>query len=118
MRRTRATIRCDESAPSESTGWAVAKGMGQMVKVLVIGYVPNAVDFTDPVLPPGMDEGAVAAGLKRDAEKMKARGWEAEHLMIRPKENIRERILDHLGAKQYDCIVIGAGVRLTTRPAI
>jgi hypothetical protein len=86
-----------------------------MVKVLVIGYVPDAVDFTDPVLPPGMDVGVVAAGLQRDAQKMRDRGWEGEHLLIRPNENIPERILDHLNGRRYDCIVIGAGIRLTTK---
>ncbi len=28
-----------------------------MTRVLVIGYAPDAVDFTDPAIPPGMNEG-------------------------------------------------------------
>ena len=33
-----------------------------MVRVLIIGYAPNAVDFTDPSIPPGLTETVVAEG--------------------------------------------------------
>ena len=33
-----------------------------MVRVLVIGYAPDAVDFTDPAIPPGLTEALVAEG--------------------------------------------------------
>jgi hypothetical protein len=42
-----------------------------MVKVLVIGYAPDAVDFNDPALPPGLNEAMIAEGLRRDLEKMR-----------------------------------------------
>jgi hypothetical protein len=86
-----------------------------MARVLVIGYAPDAVDFSDPALPPGMTAEKVAAGLRQDGENMRARGWEAEHLMIRADDRLRQTILDRLAAARYDCIVIGGGVRLTTR---
>ena len=81
----------------------------------MIGYAPEAVDFSDPALPPGMNAEKVAAGLLRDVEKMRSRGWEAEHLPIWPNEHLRQSILDRLAATRYDCIVIGGGVRLTTK---
>jgi len=86
-----------------------------MVRVLVIGYAPEAVDFTDPALPPGMNEAAVAEGIRTGLQQMRDQGWEAEQLLIRADDQIRQRILDHLSSNGYDCIVIGAGVRLTTR---
>ena len=46
---------------------------------------------------------------------MADRGWEAEHLPIRADESLRRDILDRLASKSYDCIVIGAGVRMTTK---
>ena len=86
-----------------------------MTRVLVIGYAPDAVDFTDPAIPPGLNEDLVAQGIKRDLQLMHDRGWEAEHLPIRADETLRGDILDRLARKSYDCIVIGAGVRMTTK---
>ena len=86
-----------------------------MVRVLVIGYAPDAVDFTDPAIPPGLTEAVVAEGIKRDVQLMLDRGWEAEHLPIRADGNFRHDISDRLAGKAYDCIVIGAGVRMTTK---
>ena len=86
-----------------------------MVRVLVIGYAPAAVDFTDPVLPPGLNEAKVAEDLRQDMQKMYDRGWDAEHLPIWANDQIRQVILDRLSTCTYDCIVIGAGVRMTTK---
>ena len=86
-----------------------------MFRVLVIGYAPDAVDFTDPLMPPGLDEARVAEGIKRDVQLMHDRGWEAEHLPIRSDGSLRDDILDRLADKTFDCIVIGAGVRMTTK---
>ena len=60
-----------------------------MFCVLVIGYAPDAVDFTDPLMPPGLDEARVAEGIKRDVQLMHDRGWEAEHLPIRSDGSLR-----------------------------
>lgn len=63
-----------------------------MFRVLVIGYAPDAVDFTDPMLPPGLTEAVVAEGIKRDVELMQDRGWEAEHLPIRSGDSLRKYV--------------------------
>lgn len=86
-----------------------------MVRVLVIGYAPDAVDFTDPAIPPGLTEARVADGIKRDAQLMRDRGWEAVHLPIRLDGRLRHDISDCLARDSFDCIVIGAGVRMTTK---
>ena len=86
-----------------------------MFRVLVIGYAPDAVDFTDPAIPPGLNEALVAEGVNKDVQLMLDRGWEAEHLPIRKDESLRDEILGRLANKSYDCIVIGAGVRMTTK---
>ena len=86
-----------------------------MVRVLVIGYAPDAVDFTDPAIPPGLTEALVAEGIKKDVQLMQDRGWEAEHLPIRADGSLRHDILNRLAREAYDCIVIGAGVRMTTK---
>lgn len=86
-----------------------------MVRVLVIGYAPDAVDFTDPAIPPGLTETLVAEGITRDAQSMRDRGWEAVHLPIRLDGSLRRDISDCLARDSFDCIVIGAGVRMTTK---
>jgi hypothetical protein len=86
-----------------------------MPRILVIGYAPDAVDFTDPAVPPGLDEATVAEGIKRDVQLMHDRGWEAEHLPIRLDGSLRGDIADRLARDSFDCIVIGAGVRMTTK---
>ena len=67
-----------------------------MTRVLVIGYAPDAVDFTDPAIPPGLNEDLVAQGIKRDLQLMRDRGWEAEHLPIRADDTLCGDILDRL----------------------
>ena len=86
-----------------------------MTQVLVIGYSPDAVDFTDPAIPPGLNEALVADGIRRDLQLMQDKGWEAEHLPIRADNSLRADISNRLASKSYDCIVIGAGVRMTTK---
>ena len=89
-----------------------------MPHILVIGYAPEAVDFSDPAIPPGLDEAVVAGGIKKDLELMEKRGWQAEHLPIRPGETLKSDILNRLSSTPYDCIVVGAGVRMTTKHVI
>ncbi len=87
-----------------------------MARVLVIGYAPEATDFTDPAVPPGLDQAKVAKGIEDDRRILRERGWAAEHLSIRPDDPaLRQHISDHLKANAFDCIVIGAGVRMTVK---
>lgn len=86
-----------------------------MPRILVIGYAPDAVDFTDPAVPDGLDEAKVAEGIERDIELMHERGCEAEHLPIRAGDGLVDDIQAKLAGRSYDCIVIGAGVRLTEK---
>lgn len=86
-----------------------------MTSVLVIGYAPDAVDFSDPALPPGLDQAKVADGIAKDLELMRARGWDAEHLPIRADDGLGGAICDRLARDRFDCVVIGAGVRMTTK---
>jgi len=46
---------------------------------------------------------------------MRDRGWQPAQLVIRPEEDLPQRITTHLEGKSYDCIVIGGGVRMTTK---
>jgi hypothetical protein len=83
-----------------------------MKKVLVVGFEPSAVDFSDPALPPGMDAAKVHAGLKLALDDIAGRGWLGECCFILPDETAASAVERSLAANRYDCVVIGAGVRL------
>jgi hypothetical protein len=86
-----------------------------MTRILLVGYDPETVDFSDPALPPGMTIEKIRAGLAVALEQFAARGWEAEVGLIRPDETAGPTVEHQLASKSYDCVVIGAGVRLPPR---
>ena len=86
-----------------------------MTRVLLLGYDPDFVDFSDPALPPGMTVEKVQAGIAIAMKQFAEHGWEAEVCLIRPDETAGPTVERQLASKSYDCVVIGAGVRLPPR---
>ena len=86
-----------------------------MMRVLLLGYDPEAVDFSDPALPPGMTVEKVHAGIAVALKQFAERGWEGDVGLIRPDETAGPATEHLLASKSYDCVVIGAGVRLPPR---
>ena len=83
-----------------------------MTRILLLGYDPETVDFSDPALPPGMTAEKVHAGIAVAMKGFAARGWEADVCFIRPDETAGPTVEHQLGTTSYDCVVVGAGVRL------
>jgi hypothetical protein len=86
-----------------------------MTRILLLGYDPATVDFSDPALPPGMTAEKVHAGIAIAMKQFAERGWEADVCHIRPDETSRPTVEHQLGSARYDCVIIGAGVRLPPR---
>ena len=86
-----------------------------MTRVLLLGYDPETVDFSDPALPPGMTAEKINAGIAIAMKQFAERGWEADVGLIRPDETAGPTVERHLTSKNYDCVVIGGGVRLPAR---
>lgn len=86
-----------------------------MVRVLLVGYDPESVDFADPALPPGMNVEKIRAGIAIALKQMADRGWESDLCLIRPDETAGPMLERQLASKSYHCVVIGAGVRLPPR---
>lgn len=86
-----------------------------MPRILLLGYDPETVDFSDPALPPGMTVEKVRAGIAVAMKQFAERGWEADLGYIRPDETAGPAVERQLAAGNYDCVVIGAGVRLPPR---
>jgi phosphoglycolate phosphatase-like HAD superfamily hydrolase len=81
-----------------------------MTRVLLIGIHPDAVDITDPSLPPGITHEKIAAGIEQTMADMRSRGWEAGFCSLRP-ETAQADVVASL-ASAWDCIVIGGGIRI------
>jgi hypothetical protein len=83
-----------------------------MTQVLLVGYDPATLDFSNPALPSGMSVVKIRAGIALTLKQMTDRGWEADVCYIRPDGTAGQTVERHLASAKYDCIVIGAGVRL------
>lgn len=86
-----------------------------MTRVLLVGQTPETVDFADPALPPGMTAEKIHAGIKVALQQMAERGWGVDHCYIDPDETAGPTVERWLAAASYDCVVVGAGVRLPPR---
>src|ERR1700755_452441 len=92
------------------------KNEGELImRVLLLGYDPETVDFSDPALPPGMTVEKIRAGIAVAMHQFAERGWEGDVGLIRPDETAGPTVERQLASKSYDCVVIGAGVRLPPR---
>jgi hypothetical protein len=83
-----------------------------MKRVLLIGFDPATVDFSDPALPPGMTAEKIHAGINLALGDIAGRGWHSEVCFINPDETAVQTIERCLTGNVYDCVVVGAGVRL------
>jgi hypothetical protein len=86
-----------------------------MTRVLFVGQQPETVDFTDPTLPPAVTAEKIHAGIALALKQMADRGWHADLCLIQPDETAGPEVELGLTAQAYDCVVIGAGIRLPPR---
>jgi hypothetical protein len=83
-----------------------------MTRVLLVGLNPEAVDYSDPALPAGMNAKKIQAAIDLGLKQMTDRGWRAEACLIQHDATAGPAVERRLSATTYDCVVIGAGVRL------
>ena len=83
-------------------------------KVLTVGLEPSLINFADPAYAafPGMTADKVMAGLNRDVASLDALGYDAAMCLVDFGETAEAVLRAALTNNAYDCIVIGAGVRL------
>jgi hypothetical protein len=89
-----------------------------MTRILFVGYDPETVDFSDPALPPGMTVEKIRAGIAVALKQFAERAWEAKLVLIQPDETAVPTVERELASTGYDCVVIGAGVRLPPRSLV
>jgi hypothetical protein len=86
-----------------------------MTRILLLGLDPETVDYSDPAFPPGMNAEKVRAGIAVALKQFTDRGWESDVCFIRPDESAGSTVERQLRLTNYDCVVIGGGVRLPPR---
>ena len=87
--------------------------MPQKKSVLLIGFDPTLLDFSSPEFAafPGLDAAKVLKALNADEARLKALGCDVEMCLIDLGETAETVVRERLRRKQFDCILIGAGVR-------
>ena len=89
-----------------------------MKRVLLVGFDPATVDYSDPALPPAMNAEKIQAGIDFAIGDVAGRGWHADSCLISPDETAVPMVQRRLADGHYDCVVIGAGVRLPPRQLV
>ncbi len=77
--------------------------------VVLVGWDPDVVDYTKwPELTPEK----LRTALEGDRNKLNSLGYEADWLFIDNADTAYDVVADALKQKSYDCVLVGAGVRL------
>ena len=76
--------------------------------VLVIGFEPTLLDYSTI---PNLDAAKVLALLKADEAHLRGLGYEVELCLTDLGKTAEAFVRDRLTQKQFDCILVGAGVR-------
>jgi hypothetical protein len=84
--------------------------------VLIVGLDPALINFSDPAYAafPGMNAARVMAGVNGDKERLTNNGYDTHICLTDFGATAEAVVLAQLKQKQYDCIMIGAGVRVIT----
>jgi hypothetical protein len=80
-------------------------------RVLVVGLDPRLIDFSQPGYAPGMDATKVLAGLKSSDDELTRLGYRVQMCLTDFGETAEAVLQRQLKQTQFDCILIGAGVR-------
>jgi hypothetical protein len=80
--------------------------------ILIIGIAPQAVDFSDPDLPPGMTAETIRDGLAEAQRLFAAEGDRCDLCLLDLTGPPETPIADQLARQSYHCIVIGGGIRI------
>ena len=89
-----------------------------MINVLFVGQKPETVDFSDPSLPPGFNAEKINAGIALGVKKIEEHGWKGDTCMITPDAAGSAMLEKALTATNYDCVMIGGGMRLPPKALV
>ncbi len=80
-------------------------------RLLLVGLDPDIVDYSkSPV--PGLTAAKVRAAVEADGAKLEALGYGVKLLYVDDGKTAEAVLTDVLTTSRYDCIMIGAGLRV------
>ena len=84
-----------------------------MKSALIIGLDPELIDFSSPDFAafPGMTAAKVLAGITAAEDELNALGYDVHHCLIDFGQTAEAVVSAQLKQRQFDCVLIGAGVR-------
>ena len=83
-----------------------------MKQILIVGMNPHTIDFSQPGFLPGLTAEKVLTGLKAERENLKTEGCDSDMHLIDAGSFEMSPLAELLKAKQFDGVMIGAGVRV------
>jgi hypothetical protein len=85
--------------------------MAKKARVLLVGLDPDIVDYSkSPV--PGLTAAKVRAAVEVDSAKLESLGYSVKSLYVDDGKTAEEALAAELSTDGYDCIMIGAGLRI------
>ena len=82
------------------------------VRILAVGLDPAIIDFSAY---PDMDAAKLRTALDTSQARLGEMGYETEMCLVDDGATAEAVLRVRLAAKRYDCIVIGAGVRMSAK---
>src|SRR5690348_10118330 len=83
-----------------------------MPSVLALGLDPAFADYSNM---PGVTPELVRAFIDSQLERLRGLGYEVESCLVDPGESAEATLAVQLEAREFDCILIGAGLRDPSR---
>jgi hypothetical protein len=81
--------------------------------VLIVGLDPVLIDFSSPdFATQNLSADRVLSALHADSERLRSLGYEADSCLTDHGETAERVLEDKLRTKPYDCVMIGAGIRI------
>jgi hypothetical protein len=81
------------------------------IKVLFLGIDPKSIDVTLATTT-GWDANRVKAVAQEADNKLTELGYEVQNCLVDLGETAESVVLDTLSREKFDCIMVGAGVRI------
>jgi hypothetical protein len=95
----------------QSPDWAARGTTMARPHVLLVGIDPDLVDYSkSPV--PGLTAAKVRAAVEAGSADLETLGYSVKTLEVDDGKSAETALADELTANQYDCIMIGAGLRI------
>lgn len=85
--------------------------MAAAARVLFVGLEPEIVDYSKSQVP-GLTAAKVRAAVEADSARLEGLGYSVKSLFVDDGRTAEATLADALSAHAYDCIMIGAGLRI------